>query len=54
MFDIIGHLVVSLTRIRLGKLSLGDLAVGSWRHLTSSETSWVQEMAEKSREGIES
>ncbi len=54
MFDIIGHQVVSLTRTHLGELSIGDLAVGSWRCLTASEKTWIREMAARSREGIES
>lgn len=54
MFDIIGHPVTSLTRTRLGELVMGDLEVGSWRHLTQAEESWIQRMAARSGEGITS
>lgn len=37
MCETIGHPVLSLKRISLGKVTLGDLKEGSWRELTSSE-----------------
>jgi 23S rRNA pseudouridine2605 synthase len=33
----VGHDVLSLTRIRIGGLDLGDLAPGEWRHLSPEE-----------------
>ncbi|MBE7035212.1 MAG: rRNA pseudouridine synthase [Ruminococcaceae bacterium] len=33
----IGHATISLTRIAEGPIKLGDLALGSWRHLTEDE-----------------
>lgn len=33
----LGHRVKYLQRVRIGSLLLGDLKVGRWRHLTSSE-----------------
>jgi 23S rRNA pseudouridine2605 synthase len=33
----VGHDVVALTRIRIGDLSIGDLAPGEWRRLSPSE-----------------
>ncbi len=37
MFYLMGHRVLYLKRIAVGKLGLGDLAVGKWRELTASE-----------------
>lgn len=37
MCEAIGHTVLSLKRISVGKLSLGNLAEGSWRELTQDE-----------------
>lgn len=37
MIEAIGHNVYSLKRIAIGKLSLGDLETGKWRHLTKRE-----------------
>lgn len=33
----VGHEVVDLVRVRIGRLSLGDLAVGRWRRLSAEE-----------------
>lgn len=37
MCETIGHPVLSLKRISVGKISLGNLAEGSWRELTQNE-----------------
>ncbi len=37
MCEAIGHPVLSLKRVSLGKLSLGNLAEGDWRELTQEE-----------------
>lgn len=37
MCEALGHPVRYLKRVRLGDLLLGDLPLGSWRHLTSDE-----------------
>jgi 23S rRNA pseudouridine2605 synthase len=37
MCDAIGHPVLSLKRISLGKVTLGDLQEGNWRELTQNE-----------------
>lgn len=37
MCDKIGHPVISLKRIRIGEIYLGDLPEGKWRHLTEEE-----------------
>ena len=39
MFSAIGHPVIDLHREAFGPLRLGDLAVGTWRSLSPSETS---------------
>lgn len=33
----IGHPVIELQRVRMGRLKLGDLPIGQWRHLTEKE-----------------
>jgi 23S rRNA pseudouridine2605 synthase len=37
MFYTVGHRVIHLKRIAIGKLTLGDLKVGQWRELTKEE-----------------
>ena len=37
MFSFIGHPVVELRRISVGKLTLGNLPYGKWRHLREEE-----------------
>lgn len=39
MCDLVGLEVIDLLRIRIGPLSLGELAEGRWRHLTAAERS---------------
>jgi 23S rRNA pseudouridine2605 synthase len=51
MFDHVGRSVIKLKRVRTGGLSLGDLAEGSFRHLTSAEVKGLLEAALKSDEG---
>jgi 23S rRNA pseudouridine2604 synthase len=43
MCDLVGLEVVDLLRIRIGPLSLGELAEGRWRHLTARERSVLVE-----------
>src|SRR5207244_512558 len=42
MLEQVGHLVLSLHRIRVGNVELGRLAEGEWRHLTRRETETVR------------
>lgn len=51
MLAAVGHPVLHLKRTRLGRLVLGDLGIGSWRHLTPGEVRWVQELAAKGAGG---
>lgn len=37
MFDVVGHPVLQLKRISVGKLVLGNLPYGKWRHLRPEE-----------------
>jgi 23S rRNA pseudouridine2605 synthase len=37
MFDALGYKVLSLKRIKIGELELGNLPSGRWRHLTAHE-----------------
>lgn len=39
-----GYKLASLTRIRMGKIELGDLPVGKWRHLTEDEISYLKQI----------
>ncbi len=43
MLEAVGHPVLHLRRTRLGELSLGDLPLGRWRELASSEIAWIQQ-----------
>lgn len=45
MFDVVGHPVRRLRRVRVGPLTLGSLAVGSWRLLTPSEAAALRRAA---------
>jgi len=37
MFDAVGYPVITLKRVQVGSLELGDLPLGKWRFLTQSE-----------------
>jgi 23S rRNA pseudouridine2605 synthase len=45
MIDHTGHSVIKLKRTRIGNLSLGDLPVGVYRHLTLDEVQGLRQMA---------
>lgn len=45
MIDHTGHSVIKLKRTRIGSLSLGDLPVGMYRHLTLDEVQGLRQMA---------
>ncbi len=45
MFEMIGHPVVRLKRIKIGPLELGNLGPGKWRHLTNEEVKALKEAA---------
>ncbi|MDI7247288.1 MAG: pseudouridine synthase [Bacillota bacterium] len=51
MLRAVGHPVIHLKRVRLGRLVLGDLAPGSWRHLSREEVRWVRRLAAKAAAG---
>lgn len=42
MSEQLGYTVLRLTRVRAGKLVLGDLAPGKWRHLTEQEIQYLK------------
>jgi 23S rRNA pseudouridine2605 synthase len=42
MCDKIGHPVLSLKRIRIGEVSLGDLPSGKWRFLSETEIAYLK------------
>lgn len=42
MCDAIGHPVISLKRIRIGEIYLGDLPLGKWRFLTKGEVQYLK------------
>jgi len=46
MLESVGHPVLKLTRIKMGPLSLGDLASGEFRYLTDREANALREIAE--------
>ena len=41
MFESLGYTVAALERIAIGKVEMGNLARGRWRHLTSYEISYL-------------
>jgi 23S rRNA pseudouridine2605 synthase len=47
MLEAVGHPVLKLTRIKMGPLSLGDLASGEFRYLTDHEANALRELAEQ-------
>jgi 23S rRNA pseudouridine2605 synthase len=47
MLEAVGHPVLKLTRIKMGPLSLGDLAPGEFRYLTDREANALRELAEQ-------
>ncbi len=47
MFDILGYEVKKLTRVRIGKVELGDLPTGQFRKLTKAEVQSLLDNARK-------
>ena len=43
MLEAVGHAVISLKRIRVGPLELGDLPPGDWRELTAAEVAGLKD-----------
>jgi 23S rRNA pseudouridine2605 synthase len=46
MIDHTGHSVIKLKRTRIGSLNLGDLPVGTYRHLTPEEVQALRDMVQ--------
>ncbi|MCY6484067.1 pseudouridine synthase [Clostridium aestuarii] len=44
MCEKIGHLVISLKRISIGKIKLEELKIGEWRHLDEKEIDYLQNL----------
>lgn len=44
MFEAVGSKVVELQRISIGKVELGNLPLGRWRHLTSHEVNYLKNL----------
>ena len=44
MCDAIGHPVLELERIKMGKINIGDLEVGNWRYLTEQEVKYLKQL----------
>jgi 23S rRNA pseudouridine2605 synthase len=42
MLMVVGHSVRQLIRVGIGSLTLGDLPLGRWRHLTPEEARMLQ------------
>ena len=45
MMDRVGHSVIRLKRVKIGPISLGELPMGAYRHLTSDEVKTLQATA---------
>lgn len=44
MCDAIGHPVLDLERIKMGKINIGNLEVGNWRYLTEREIEYLKQL----------
>ncbi len=44
MCDAIGHPVLELKRIKMGRINLGDLEVGNWRYFTEREIDYLKKL----------
>jgi len=44
MCDAIGHPVLELKRIKMGKINIGYLKVGDWRYLTEKEIKYLKQL----------
>ncbi len=44
MCDAIGHPVIDLKRIAMGRLELGELSLGQWRYLTPKEIQYLKKL----------
>ncbi|MDI3478495.1 MAG: rRNA synthase [Thermoanaerobacterium sp.] len=44
MCELIGHPVMTLKRIKIGDLELGNLKVGQWRYLTGEEVQYLKNL----------
>ena len=53
MLEAVGHPVIKLMRIRMGSLSLGDLAPGEFRFLTDREANALRELVEQRVASVE-
>ena len=47
MFDLVGHRVLTLKRVSLGMMVLGNLPIGRFRYLTKAEISYILTVAMK-------
>lgn len=53
MLEAVGHPVLKLLRVRMGPLSLGDLAPGEFRFLSDREANALRELVEERRGAVE-
>lgn len=53
MLEAVGHPVIKLVRVRMGPLSLGDLAPGEFRFLTDREANALRELVEQRVSSVE-
>ncbi len=44
MFEAIGYTVVNLQRVAVGNLTLGNIPIGRWRHLSTAEIKYLQSL----------
>ncbi len=52
MLEAVGHLVLKLVRIKMGPLSLGDLAPGEFRYLEDREANALRELVEQRESAV--
>ena len=53
MLESVGHPVIKLVRVRMGSLSLGDLAPGEFRFLTDREANQLREVVDERVAAVE-
>ena len=46
MFEVLDMRIVSLKRTNIGKIAIGGLKVGQWRHLTTEEVAYLKNFGE--------
>jgi 23S rRNA pseudouridine2605 synthase len=49
MFEVLGYTVIRLKRVKIGKINLGNLENGEYRHLSDTEIKWLRQRIDKKK-----